>query len=93
MKFVKYALDYCNTRVGNEARNFIAKSVPRHIHHPSILRLQCLSVAAVSPGAARIDKNFSVAVVVREYMGMSENYKIRIREIKRQVSFVMDKIK
>ena len=50
-------------------------------------------VAAVSPGAARIDKNFSVAVVVREYMGMSENYKIRIREIKRQVSFVMDKIK
>jgi len=49
--------------------------------------------AAGSPGAARIDKNFSVAVVVREYMGMSENYKIRIREIKRQVSFVMDKIK
>ena len=42
MKFVKYALDYCNTRVGNEARNFIAKSVPRHIHYPSILKLQCL---------------------------------------------------
>ena len=32
-------------------------------------------------------------VVVCEYMGVSENYKIRIREIERQVSFVMDKIK